>query len=104
MSDQNKYESRQVQEALQVLIHLGGHEVNGLKPSEIGKSLNLAAHRMTRILANLRLAGVAEEIPESSRWRLSPRIPQIATAMLTELDKGQRKLDETKERFTKHPH
>jgi DNA-binding IclR family transcriptional regulator len=89
------------QRILRVLILLGGHEVNGLAPAEIAHSLDITQPNTIRDLENLRIAGLAEKIADSGRWRLSPRLPQIAVAMLANIDRSQRKLEEVRQRYTR---
>tara|TARA_R110002096_G_scaffold172484_8_gene346201 strand:+ start:2689 stop:3000 length:312 start_codon:yes stop_codon:yes gene_type:complete len=97
----NKYESAQVQRVLKVLLLLGGHELKGLAPGEIAKSLTIPNADITRALNNLMYGGLAEQIGDSGRWRLTTRIPQIAVAMLNNLDRAESKLAETRQRYTR---
>lgn len=89
------------QRILRVLLALGGHEVNGLSPAEIAHGLGISQPNTIRDLENLRIAGIAERIADSGRWRLSPRIPQIAVAMLSHIDRAQRRVDEVRQRYTR---
>ena len=97
----NRYHCESQQRILRVLLCLGGNVVTGLAPIEIATSLGIARDKVTRDLANLEEAGCAERIQDTGRWRLGPRVPQIAIAMLTELDRSQSKLDEIRHRFTR---
>ena len=97
------YTNATQQRILRVLLALAGHEVNGLAPSEIAHGLNINQSNTTRDLANLREAGLAEQIPDTGRWRLTPRIPQIAVAMLQGVDRAQLKVTEVKQRYTRAP-
>ena len=101
MSEQYRNEAQQ--RILRVILCLAGHEVSGLAPGDIATALELNPSKVTRDLANLSLAGVAERIVETGRWRLGPRVPQIAVAMLNSLDRSQSKLDEIRQRFTREP-
>ncbi len=103
MNNDERYRSASQQRILKMLLLLGGHEVEGLAPSQIGQSLQIAASVVTHDLANLRLAGVAEQIPETGRWRLSPRVPQIAVAMLNSLDQRTGRLADIRQRYTRDP-
>lgn len=98
---EERYRSESQQRILRVLFALAGHEVNGLAPGEIAKGLSISPSQVTHDLANLKIAGAAEEIPELKRWRLTPRIPQIAVAMLTRLDRDAKRLEEVRQRFTR---
>lgn len=97
---EDKYRNESQQRGYRVLLALAGHEVNGIAPGDIAKGLRISASNATRDLANLRIAGLAEEL-EPGRWRLSPRVPQIAVAMLNGIDRSQSKVDEVRQRFTR---
>ncbi len=99
MSEQ--YRSAPQQRILKVLLILGGHEVDGLAPQQIADSLNIKPSQVTHDLANLALAGLAEQLLETKRWRLTPKVPQIAMAMLNNLNQKQRKLSEIEQRYTR---
>lgn len=101
---EERYRSESQQRIIRVLLYLGGHEVDGLAPGEIAKGLNIAPGQVTHDLANLRIAGVAETIGDSGRWRLTPRVPQIATAMLNGVGRAQKKIDEINQRYTRNPY
>lgn len=100
---EDRYRSESQQRILKILLTLGGHEINGLSPGEISKSLNIQPAHITRDLANLKIAGIAESIPETGRWRLTPKVPQIAMAMLREIEKREGFISETKQRYTRDP-
>ncbi|TVO70875.1 hypothetical protein FHP88_15590 [Sedimenticola selenatireducens] len=99
-----RYLSNSQQRILRILIHLGGHEVHGLAPGEISKSLDITPANVTHDLANLKHAGLAEPLSDSNRWRLTPRIPQIGVAMLNGIGRAESKLAETKQRFSTQPY
>lgn len=98
-----KYHSNSQQRILKVMLALAGHEVSGLAPGEIAKGLHITPSNVTHDLDNLCIAGLAEEIDESGRWRLTPKLSQIGLAMLDSADKAQRKIDEVKQRYTRKP-
>ncbi|HFD86510.1 MAG TPA: MarR family transcriptional regulator, partial [Gammaproteobacteria bacterium] len=91
-----RYHSNSQQRILKVMLALAGHEVTGLAPGEIAKGLNITPSNVTRDLANLRIAGLAEQITDSDRWRLTPKLSQIGLAMLDSVDKARRKVDEVR--------
>lgn len=103
MSDE-RYLSESQQRIVKILFYLGGHEINGLAPGEIAKGLNISPSQVTHDLANLRIAGAAEVIQDAGRWRLSPRLPQIATAMLHGISRAQKKIDEVTQRYRTQPY
>lgn len=102
MSD-SKYHSKSQQRILKIIFVLAGHEVDGLAPGEISKALHVTPSSVTRDLANLRISGLAEQLAETERWRLTPKLSQIGLAMLDGVDKSQRKTDEVKQRYTRKP-
>lgn len=100
----DKYRSPAQQRVLQILVALAGHEVNGLAPGEVAAAVKTSPSNATRGLANLYLAGLAEQIHDSGRWRLTPRIPQIGLAMLDGVSRAQSKVDEVKQRYSRTPY
>lgn len=99
MSTPNKYSSDSQQRVLQVLDLLFGHEITGLAPGEIAKSINATASSITRDLANLVEAGMAEEIGSSGRYRITPRLGSRALATLQTFDRAEKQLGDLKTRF-----
>lgn len=98
-----KYRSQSQQRVLQVLISLAGNEFNGVTPGALAKAVDTTASNITRDLANLSLAGLAEEIPDSGLWRLGPKVVQIALAHLQHMDDVDRRHDEVKQRYSRTP-
>lgn len=92
------------QRILQTLVLLAGNEFAGLAPSQIAKSLGTSQSNVTRDLANLQAGGLAEIIQDTGRWRLGPRLVQIATAFSLHLDESRRRVDEVAQRYTRTPH
>ena len=100
MSD--KYESNSQQRVLKVMFALAGNEIRGLEPTAIAKGLAIAPSAVTRDLANLVIAGVAEKM-DNGAYRLTPKIVQVAIAFSDELNKAQTKLSEIGNRYTRTP-
>lgn len=96
------YTNAAQQRILQVLLALGGHEVNGLAPSQIAGLVETSASNITRDLANLREAGLAEPL-ESGRWRLTPKLPQIAVRLFNNLESARQRVAEVTQRYTRDP-
>jgi len=88
------------QRILQMVMRLAGHEIDGLAPSELAAALRTKPSNITRDLANLREAGMAEEVMPN-RWRLTPRVVQISVAAQLAFSKAQQKLDEAQQRFSR---
>lgn len=96
-----KYQNTGQQRALKLVLLLSRRVVSGMKPLEISEFLNASPSVVTRDLANLRLAGFAEQIEATGHWRLSPRVAQIGMDVLADMDRAQRQVDETRNRFTR---
>lgn len=102
MTDE-KYRSSSQQRVLQVLLALAGNEFHGVTPGELAKATRSTASNMTRDLANLSLAGLAEEIPDTGRWRLGPKMVQLALAHLRHMDDIERRHNEVRQRYSREP-
>lgn len=100
------------QRVLFVMMALAGHEVNGVSLTEIavalaqrsGKNKNAEKNNVFRDLHNLKLAGLAEQLPDSDLWRLAPRLVQISSSYQRYLDRAAQRLDETRQRFGRESH
>lgn len=97
------YRSEAQQRILRTLMCLFGNEIHGLSASDVAQAVETTPSNTTRDLANLQLAGLAELQPETRRWRLTPRLPQRALAMMLSMDKAEQKLQEIKNRYTRRP-
>jgi DNA-binding IclR family transcriptional regulator len=95
------YTNEAQQRILRLLLTLAGNEVTGLKPSDIAKLQDCTAPMVTRDLANLREAGLAELVPETDRWRLAPAVVQIAIKHMAALERAETRLAETRNRYSR---
>lgn len=100
---EEKYASTSQQRVLRVMLALAGHEITGLEPGALAKGLGVAAPFITRDLANLRIAGLAEKM-ESGNWRLAPKMIQIAGAYSSNMRTARLKLDEIDQRYSRTPY
>ena len=100
MSD-DKYVNSSQQRILLVLMALFGHETQGRAPGELAEACQISPSAVTRDLANLRLAGIAEQMPDGNRWRLTPRLPQRALAMLDSIRHAASRVEEARNRYTR---
>lgn len=89
------------QRLLKAVLLLAGNELAGLAPSDLAKALDTNPSNVTRDLANLKEAGLAEQLPDTGRWRLGPKVVQIAVDFYTNLDRTQSRVDEIKQRYTR---
>lgn len=95
------YTNEAQQRILRLVGTLAGHEITGLMPSEIAKAQQCSAPMVTRDLANLQEAGLAEQVPETGRWRLAPELVQIALKHMAALDRAETRLAETRNRYSR---
>ena len=91
------------QRLVKVIFVLFGDVVNGVAPGAIVAAVGCSAPTVTRDLANLRVAGIAERDEETGMWRLTPRLPQQALKVFTAMDRAQQRLDESRQRFSRNP-
>lgn len=96
----DKYINVAQQRALRTLLILADHDLDGLTPGEIARQLDTLPSNTTRDLANLRLAGLAEMLP-NGRWRIAPRVAELALTLQRNLDKARQRLDETQRRYSR---
>lgn len=91
------------QRLIKVILVLFSDVVNGLPPGAIAKEVHCSAAVMTRDLANLREAGVADRDEATGHWRLTPRLPQQAVKVWMAIDTAEKRLQEAKNRFSRSP-
>lgn len=103
MSINERYRNDAQQRILKIVMVLFADVVNGLTPSAIAREVKCSAAVMTRDLANLREAGVADKDETTGCWRLTPRLPQQTIKVWAAIDTAERRLQEAKNRFTRNP-
>ena len=96
-------ESGQAQRRIiEMVLALAGNELMGLAPSEVQRALGIkSASMVTRDLQVLKDLGIAEQVQETGRWRLGPRIVQIARDFELNLKKSAAKVAEIENRYTR---
>lgn len=105
----DRYLCASQQRVLAVMAALAGHEVDGVSLTELaaaiaarnGASTAAARNNVFRDLHNLQAAGLAEQLPDSERWRLGPRLVQIALSYQRHIDRVAARLDETRQRYSR---
>lgn len=97
------YSNAPQERLLKLVFVLAGHEQHGLAPIEIAKALGAPRSTVLRDLNVMRNERCAEQIPETDRWRLGPRIVQVAIAFSNGISRARSKLDETEQRYTRQP-
>lgn len=99
MSD---YINNAQQRLLRTVLLLAGNELTGVAPSDLAKALDVHPSNVTRDLANLAHAGLAEQLTETGRWRLGPKIVQVAVDFQINLQRSQSRVDEIRQRYTRN--
>ena len=89
------------QRILKTISVMFGHEIDGLAPGQIAKLVGCTASSTTRDLFNLEKAGMAERLPHNNHYRISPLLGKKAMMILDSIDKADRRITETKQRFTR---
>lgn len=87
----------------EVLKALAGHEFMGMSPGEIAKAVGTSNDNITRDLRVLQASGLAEPILETGRWRLGPKLVQIALAFMHHIERSQRQLNDINQRYSRQP-
>lgn len=91
------------QRLLKVVVLLAGNEFSGLAPSDLAKALSTNPSNITRDLANLKEAGIAEQLADTGRWRLGPKLVQIALAFSDHMARSSARMSEIQQRYTRQP-
>lgn len=99
--DFSKYAHEGQQRLLKLITLLAGHELTGAMPGDLARAQDCSPSLTTRDLSNLALAGFAEHVPETGRWRLSPQMVQIALKHMAALDQAERRLAEVRNRYSR---
>lgn len=86
---------------LKVVTALAGHEFSGVTLAEITAALSEDKANVHRDLQVLEDEGWAERLPDSTRWRLAPRMVQLALAFQRELAKAESRVAELQQRYTR---
>ena len=102
MSTQHPYHYGSQQRALQVLLVLFGHEIDGLSPSQIAKAVQASPSAITRDIHNLVVAGYVEQVPHNGQYRVSPMLGRKALAILHTIERAAQRVEETRNRYTRN--
>lgn len=101
MARKHIYENLAQQRILKTLLILFGHEVDGLSPSQIAKSIDSAPSVVTRDIYNMIEVGVVERLAHNDNLRITPRVGQKALAILTNIERATTRLEDTRNRYTR---
>lgn len=88
-----------VSRVCRLLVVLAGNTVNGLATGELAKALGISESNITRTVAHLINEGFVEEAAIADRWRLGPKLVQIARAYEADIARRQGELDQIKQRY-----
>jgi DNA-binding IclR family transcriptional regulator len=97
------YTNAAQQRLLQVVLALFSDVVMGLSPAALAKAVGCSQPVITRDLDNLKTAGVAERDEATGHWRLTPRLPQQAIKVWASIDRAERRIEESRQRFSRIP-
>lgn len=81
---------------------LAGKELTGLSNAELARLLKTSESRMVSDTRNMEHAGIVERLHDG-KWRLAPRVVQIAQAHKDGLEQVRLKLVEVEQRFGRLP-
>jgi len=88
--------------AFRLIFALKGHAFDGLRLKQLADAVQQSPGTTLRDLDVLADEGLAERMPgDKDRWRLTPRIIQLALAHQAELATVQARLDETTRRYSR---
>tara|TARA_R110001583_G_scaffold195522_3_gene375219 strand:+ start:47707 stop:48012 length:306 start_codon:yes stop_codon:yes gene_type:complete len=97
----SRYDNAAQQRILRAVVVLAGNEFMGIAPGELAKALGESPSTATRDLHNMKEAGFAEQIEQTGRWRLGPKMVQVALSFSHELTRARTRLDEITQRYTR---
>lgn len=95
------YDNAAQQRGFALVFLLAGHEMQGLSPSDIAKTLKVKPPSITRDLYNLAQAGAVEKIETTGRYRLGPRFVRVALAHLAAMDEAEQQLTNIKNKYSR---
>jgi len=98
-----KYTSQQ--RAAMILSLLAGHEVDGVSNGALAKAFSVTSAAISQDLKLLQGIGFVETIPgiTPNRYRLGPKLVQIAIAHQRHIEREQVRLDTIKQRYSREP-
>lgn len=93
-----------VRRAVGLIFALQGQSFDGLRLAQLCTALGTTTSSTLRDLQALEALGITERIPgRDERWRLSPRLVQIAIAHQNELARLNARVSEFEQRYTRTP-
>jgi len=99
-----EYNNKTQERGYQVLLLLAGHELEGVTPGDLAKAVKTLPSNITNDLRVLQKAGLAEPLPhDPNKWRLGPRLVQIANAHKAHMEEFSRRFAEVSQRYSRLP-
>ena len=90
------------QRVCNLIISLAGHEVNGVRNSELADALRVSRATISRDLAALEEIGITEQIPGlKERWRLGPKMIQVSRAHQEGMARIRHAVEEIDQRYSR---
>jgi len=87
-----------------VIEALAGHNFDGLRNQQVADAVQQSAPTTLRDLQALEAIGWAERVPgKDERWRLSPRLIQLAVAHAAEVARITQRVDDFANRYSRTP-
>lgn len=87
-----------------VIEALAGQNFDGLRNQQVADAVRQSAPTTLRDLQALEAIGWAERIPgKDERWRLSPRLIQLAIAHQNEVSREEQRLADFSNRYSRIP-
>ena len=88
-----------------VIETLAGNNFDGVRNQQIAEAVGQLPGTTLRDLQALEHLGWAERVPgKEERWRLAPRLIQLAIAHRNELAREEQRLDDFRNRYSRAPH
>jgi DNA-binding IclR family transcriptional regulator len=85
-----------------VIEALAGNNYDGLRNQQVADAVGQSAPTTLRDLQSLETIGWAERIPgKDERWRLSPRLIQLAIAHQSEVAREEQRLGDFENRYSR---
>jgi DNA-binding IclR family transcriptional regulator len=98
------YTNAAQQRILALALLMFGDVVNGYAPGALAKALETTPSNVTRDLANLAKAGLAERVEATGHWRLTSRLPNQAAKVYAQVAARAREAEALSNQFSRHIH
>lgn len=96
---QTQYHNESQQRIMKLMLLMFNDPVQGMSPVQIARELSVTPSMVTRDLANLKEAGIAERDEALQTWRLTALLPQQNLKALTVFERLAKKTEEIKKRY-----